>query len=112
MRQAPPPLGSPWCGSIAAASLTSACLSPRRPRLPPSALFPPFSESIMNDPVADGGFRECTFRSQDDLLLYWRDYGDFGLRLTPVLFLPVLMRNFKYFQLLARQLCLDRWLLV
>jgi pimeloyl-ACP methyl ester carboxylesterase len=62
----------------------------------------------MNEPIADSGFRECTFRSQDDLLLYWRDYGDPASHRTPVLCLSGLTRNSKDFHLLARQFCQER----
>jgi pimeloyl-ACP methyl ester carboxylesterase len=62
----------------------------------------------VSEPVADSGFRECVFRSQDDLPLYWRDYGDPASRRTPVLCLPGLTRNSKDFHLLARLLCRER----
>ena len=62
----------------------------------------------MIEPVADSGFRECVFRSQDDLPLYWRDYGDPASRRTPVLCLAGLTRNSKDFHVLARQLCRER----
>jgi len=65
----------------------------------------------MSEPVADSGFRECTFRSQDDLPLYWRDYGDPASRRTPVLCLGGLTRNSKDFHVLARQLCGERRIL-
>ena len=62
----------------------------------------------MNEPVIDGGFREGIFHSQDDLPLYWRDYGDSASSRTPVLCLGGLSRNSKDFHLLARQICRDR----
>ncbi len=62
----------------------------------------------MSEPVVDSGFRECIYRSQDDLPLYWRDYGDPASRRTPVLCLAGLTRNSKDFHVLARQLCGER----
>jgi pimeloyl-ACP methyl ester carboxylesterase len=62
----------------------------------------------MSEPVVDSGFRECIYRSQDDLPLYWRDYGDPASRRTPVLCLAGLTRNSKDFHVLARQLCSER----
>jgi len=29
----------------------------------------------MSEPAVDSGFLDCFFHSQDDLPLYWRDYG-------------------------------------
>ena len=62
----------------------------------------------MNDPGGDGGFRENFFRSQNDLSLYWRDYGDPASPRTPVLCLGGLTRNSKDFHLLARSLSRER----
>jgi pimeloyl-ACP methyl ester carboxylesterase len=62
----------------------------------------------MNDPAADDGFREGVFHSQDDLPLYWRDYGDPASPRTPVLCLAGLTRNSKDFHILAQSLCHDR----
>jgi len=53
-----------------------------------------------SDPVADTGFQPRWFRSQDDLLLYGRDYGPAGAGL-PVLCLGGLTRNSKDFHDLA-----------
>ena len=50
------------------------------------------------------GFRERTFRSQDDLELYFRDYGDPGDRRPPVLCLAGVTRNSKDFHELALRL--------
>ena len=66
----------------------------------------------MREPDVDSGFREGVFRSQDDLPLYWRDYGDPACPRTPVLCLAGLTRNSKDFHLLARQLCGERRVLV
>jgi len=42
-------------------------------------------------------YRERFFRSEDDLKLYWRDYGDLASAATPLLCLPGLTRNSKDF---------------
>lgn len=62
----------------------------------------------MREPAVDSGFREGLFRSQDDLPLYWRDYGHPASSRTPVLCLAGLTRNSKDFDLLAREICRDR----
>lgn len=43
------------------------------------------------------GYRERFYRSEDDLLLYWRDYGDPTSAEPPFLCLPGLTRNSKDF---------------
>jgi|SRR5689334_4439051 len=60
------------------------------------------------EPDADTGFREGIFRSQDDLALYWRDYGDPASPRIPVLCLGGLTRNSRDFHLLALDLCRER----
>lgn len=60
------------------------------------------------EPVADTGFRECFFHSQDDLRLYWRDYGDPASAAMPLLCLAGLTRNAKDFHILARRLSIRR----
>ena len=62
----------------------------------------------MSEPATDSGFREGVFRSQDDLELYWRDYGDPASPRMPVLCLSGLTRNSKDFHLLARRSCRER----
>lgn len=62
----------------------------------------------MTELPIDTGFREGFFRSQDDLQLYYRDYGDPASPRTPVLCLTGLTRNSKDFHLLARDLCRER----
>ena len=59
-------------------------------------------------------YREHIFHAQDDLALYYREYGDAGATGTPVLCLAGLTRNCKDFHGLAvhlgrsrRVLCLD-----
>jgi pimeloyl-ACP methyl ester carboxylesterase len=52
------------------------------------------------DPMPDTGFQPRWFRSQDDLLLYGRDYGD-GAPGLPLLCLGGLTRNSKDFHDLA-----------
>ena len=47
----------------------------------------------MNAPVAT--YRERRFHAQDDVEIYFRDYGDSSGALTPVLFLSGLTRNAK-----------------
>jgi pimeloyl-ACP methyl ester carboxylesterase len=60
------------------------------------------------EPEIDTGFRESVFRSQDDLELYWRDYGDPASPSMPVLCLSGLTRNSRDFHLLARDLARER----
>jgi len=62
----------------------------------------------MNEPMTDSGFREGRFRSQDNLELYWRDYGDPASPRIPVLCLSGLTRNAKDFHLLASDLGRER----
>src|ERR1700682_1187427 len=62
----------------------------------------------MGEPALDSGFRDCFFRSQDDLALYWRDYGDPASSRTPLLCLGGLTRNSKDFHVLAQALCGER----
>ncbi len=62
----------------------------------------------MTEPAADTGFRECFFRSQDDLRLHWRDYGDPSSRRMPLLCLAGLTRNAKDFHAIARRFCSER----
>ena len=62
----------------------------------------------MSEPAIDSGFRECVFHSQDDLALYWRDYGDVASARTPLLCLGGLTRNSKDFHVLALSLCGER----
>ena len=63
---------------------------------------------MIGEPEKDTGFREGIFRSQDDLALYWRDYGDPASPRIPVLCLGGLTRNSRDFHLLARDLCRER----
>jgi pimeloyl-ACP methyl ester carboxylesterase len=60
------------------------------------------------DPPPDSGFRERWFRSQDDLPLFFRDYGDPASPRMPVLCLTGLTRNAKDFHKLALRLCGQR----
>ena len=53
-------------------------------------------------------YQEHRFRAQDDLELYYRDYGDATAAKTPVLCLPGLTRNSIDFHELALHLCQDR----
>jgi pimeloyl-ACP methyl ester carboxylesterase len=66
----------------------------------------------MSEPAVDSGFLDCFFHSQDDLPLYWRDYGDPASPRAPLLCLGGLTRNSKDFHVLARQLCGERRVLV
>ena len=63
---------------------------------------------MIGDPEIDTGFREGMFRSQDDLALYWRDYGDPLSSRTPLLCLSGLTRNSRDFHLLACDLARER----
>jgi pimeloyl-ACP methyl ester carboxylesterase len=63
---------------------------------------------------ANGGFAERAFRAQDDVPIYYRDYGDPFSPLPPVLCLSGLTRNSRDFAQLAarlaptrRVLCMD-----
>src|SRR5579885_16589 len=47
------------------------------------------------------GFRECRFRAQDGLEIYYRDYGDPGATRIPVLCLSGLTRNSRDFHDIA-----------
>jgi pimeloyl-ACP methyl ester carboxylesterase len=53
-------------------------------------------------------YQEHRFRAQDDLELYYRDYGEATATTTPVLCLPGLTRNSIDFHELALHLCPDR----
>jgi pimeloyl-ACP methyl ester carboxylesterase len=53
-------------------------------------------------------YQEHRFRAQDDLELYYRDYGEATATNTPVLCLPGLTRNSIDFHELALHLCTDR----
>ena len=66
----------------------------------------------LGDPAPETGFREAWFRSQDDLPLYWRDYGDPGGRELPVLCLTGLTRNARDYHDLALRLSGRRRVLV
>jgi pimeloyl-ACP methyl ester carboxylesterase len=66
----------------------------------------------LGDPVPDTGFREAWFRSQDDLPLYCRDYGDPAAPALPVLCLTGLTRNAKDYHDLALRLSRRRRVLV
>ena len=48
---------------------------------------------MTSEPEIETGFREGTYRCQDDLALYWRDYGDPSSPRVPVLCLGGLTRN-------------------
>jgi pimeloyl-ACP methyl ester carboxylesterase len=61
-------------------------------------------DSRLGEPAPQTGFREAWFRSQDDLPLYWRDYGDPAGRELPVLCLTGLTRNAKDYHDLALRL--------
>lgn len=63
---------------------------------------------MIAEPEVDTGFREGTFHCQDDLVLYWRDYGDPASPRIPVLCLGGLTRNSRDFHLLARDLSRER----
>jgi pimeloyl-ACP methyl ester carboxylesterase len=66
------------------------------------------NDSRVLDLPPDSGFRERWFRSQDDLPLFFRDYGDPASPRTPVLCLTGLTRNAKDFHKLALRLCGQR----
>ena len=53
---------------------------------------------------AEPGFRERALTASDGLRLYFRDYGDPGSPVTPVLCLPGVTRNSKDFADLAWRL--------
>jgi pimeloyl-ACP methyl ester carboxylesterase len=53
-------------------------------------------------------YQECRYRAQDDLELYYRDYGDASATATPVLCLPGLTRNSIDFHELALHICPGR----
>ncbi len=53
-------------------------------------------------------YQERRFRAQDDLELYYRDYGSAAATTAPVLCLPGLTRNSIDFHELALHLCPDR----
>jgi pimeloyl-ACP methyl ester carboxylesterase len=59
-------------------------------------------------PAPNGGYAERTFRAQDDVPIYYRDYGDPLSPLTPVLCLTGLTRNSRDFDALARRLAPTR----
>ena len=61
-----------------------------------------------DDPAPDAGFREGWFRSQDDLPLYWRDYGEPTSPRLPLLCLAGLTRNAKDYHDLALRLSAER----
>jgi pimeloyl-ACP methyl ester carboxylesterase len=64
------------------------------------------------EPAPETGFREAWFRSQDDLPLYWRDYGDPAGQELPALCLTGLTRNAKDYHDLALRLSGRRRVLV
>ena len=55
--------------------------------------------------AADGTYRERVFHAQDDVPIYFRDYGDPNSAAAPVLCLTGLTRNSKDFHPLAQHLC-------
>jgi pimeloyl-ACP methyl ester carboxylesterase len=65
-----------------------------------------------DDPAPETGFREGWFRCQDDLALYWRDYGDPAASTLSVLCLTGLTRNGRDYHGLARRLSATRRVLV
>lgn len=58
--------------------------------------------------MTDPGYSERQYRSQDNLRLYWRDYGDPASPRTTVLCLPGLTRNSKDFHKVALALAPER----
>lgn len=58
--------------------------------------------------AADRDFRDCFFTSQDNLRLYYRDWGDPLSPRLPVLCLPGLTRNSRDFESFARRLSPSR----
>ena len=61
--------------------------------------------------MVEESYKENYIRVQDDMQLYYREYGDIWSKKTPVLCLPGMTRNSKDFHNVASWMARDRWVI-